>query len=252
VLTRVEPNSEEMMAYQPGCQGRVIVGALPESVQHALVSMPGEWLEYDPPTGAIVVRHIQPTDEPVLPAVTVELVRILSVLPFDSLEEIEGGDLYVHIEDSGRLVRLRVEPGGSLHVQWARPGYAGAQKRPWSDGHEIVSEPWNHRLNGEVTLRSEEASAVSEQLQELADTYEGLHPEGDFEVSTDGSVVRVVLRDVNLDGKLLVERLHRVAAPRSLEGRLDVGSFREQAPEQLVRVLFERGETWVQHPMLWT
>ena len=103
-----------------------------------------------------------------------------------------------------------------------------------------------------MTLRSEEATAVSEQLQELADTYEGLHPEGDFEVSTDGSVVRVVLRDVNLDGKLLVERLHRVAAPRSLEGRLDVGSFREQAPEQLVRVLFERGETWVQHPMLWT
>jgi hypothetical protein len=57
---------------------------------------------------------------------------------------------------------------------------------------------------------------------------------------------------VNLDGKLLVETLQRLASSRSLEGRLDVGSFRELAPEQLVRILFEKGETWVQHPMLWT
>jgi hypothetical protein len=67
------------MAYQPGCQGRVVVGALPESVQRELVAIPGDWLEYDPPSRSIIVRHIEPTDEPVLPAVTVELVRILSV-----------------------------------------------------------------------------------------------------------------------------------------------------------------------------
>jgi len=64
--------------------------------------------------------------------------------------------------------------------------------------------------------------------------------------------VKVSLREVNLDGKLLVETLQGLATPRSLEGRLDVGSFRELAPEQLVRILFEKGETWVQHPMLWT
>ncbi|MBK5098227.1 MAG: hypothetical protein JJE01_10625 [Gemmatimonadetes bacterium] len=240
------------MAYQPGCQGRVVVGALPESVQRGLVAIPGDWLEYDPASRSIIVRHIEPTDEPVLPAVTVELVRILSVIPFDILAGIEGGDLFVHIEETGRLVRLRVEQGGALHIQWARPGYAGATKRAWSDGHEIVNEPWNHRLNGEVTLGAGDLEAAAAGLQELADTYEGLHPEGDYAASVEGDRVKVSLRDVNLDGKLLVEALQRLATPRSLEGRLDVGSFRELAPEQLVRILFEKGETWVQHPMLWT
>ncbi len=240
------------MAYQPGCQGRVVVGTLPESVQRGLVAIPGDWLEYDPPSRSIVVRHIEPTDDPVLPAVTVELVRILSVIPFDNLAGIEGGDLFVHIEETGRLVRLRVEPGGSLHIQWARPGYTGATKRAWSDGHEIVNEPWNHRLNGEVTFGTGDPESAAAGLQELADTYEGLHPEGDFVASVEGSRVTVTLREVNLDGKLLVETLQRLASARSLEGRLDVGSFRELAPEQLVRILFEKGETWVQHPMLWT
>jgi hypothetical protein len=240
------------MAYQPGCQGRVVVGTLPESVQRGLVAIPGDWLEYDPPSRSIVVRHIEPTDDPVLPAVTVELVRILSVIPFDNLAGIEGGDLFVHIEETGRLVRLRVEPGGSLHIQWARPGYTGATKRAWSDGHEIVNEPWNHKLNGEVTFGTGDPASAAAGLQELADTYEGLHPEGDFVASVEGSRVTVTLREVNLDGKLLVETLQRLASSRSLEGRLDVGSFRELAPEQLVRILFEKGETWVQHPMLWT
>lgn len=240
------------MAYQPGCQGRVVVGALPESVQRGLVAIPGDWLEYDPPSRSIIVRHIEPTDEPVLPAVTVELVRILSVIPFDILAGIEGGDLFVHIEETGRLVRLRVERGGSLQIQWARPGYTGATKRAWSDGHEIVNEPWNHRLNGEVTFGARDPDTAAAGLQEMADTYEGLHPEGDFVASVEEGRVKVSLREVNLDGKLLVETLQGLATPRSLEGRLDVGSFRELAPEQLVRILFEKGETWVQHPMLWT
>jgi len=240
------------MGYQPGCQGRVVVGALPERVQRSLVSLPGDWLEYDPPSGSIVVRHIQPTDDPILPAVTVELVRILSALPFESLAEIEGGDLFVHTEESGRLVRLRVTRGGALHIQWARPGYSGAQKRAWSDGRELLHEPWNHRLNGEVTFRSVDARGAEETLRELADTYEGLHPEGEFEAVSEGPEVRLRLRDVNLDGKLFVEALHRLAGPRTLEGQVDVGSFGELVPEQLVRVLFEKGKTWVQHPMLWT
>ena len=240
------------MSYQPGCQGHVVVGSLPESVQRGLGALPGDWLEYDPPSRSIIVRHIEPTDDPVLPAVTVELVRILSVIPFDSLAGIEGGDLFVHIEETGRLVRLRVEPGGSLHIQWARPGYTGATKRAWSDGHEIVNEPWNHRLNGEATFGASDLESAAAGLQELADTYEGLHPEGDFVASVEGSLVNVTLREVNLDGKLLVETLQRLASSRSLEGQLDIGSFRELAPEQLVRILFEKGETWVQHPMLWT
>lgn len=240
------------MSYQSGCQGRVIVGSLPDAVQAALVQLPGDWLEYDPSARAIVVRHVQPTDEPVLPAVTVELVRMLSAIPFERQMDVEGGDLFVHLEETGRLVRLRVERGGSLHVQWARPDYAGAVRRPWTGGREIVIESWDQRLNGTVSFATDDAPEAARALQELADTFEGLHPEGDFRPTAEGDRVDVHLRDVNLDATLFVDAAHRLARPRSLEGRLDVGSFGEFVPEKLVRILFEKGETWVQHPLLWS
>jgi hypothetical protein len=240
------------MSFKSGCHGRVIVGSLPAPVQGALVRIPGDWLEYDPPAGAIVVRHVQPTEEPVLPAVTVELVRILSAIPYEKQVGIEGGDLYVHVEDTGRLVRLRVEKGGSLHVQWARPDYAGAVKRPGTGGREIVIESWDQRLNGAVGFETDDATAAASGLRNLAGGFEGLHPEGDFDASAEGDRVDLRLRDVNLDATLLVDAVHRLARPRSLDGRLDVGSFGEFVPEKLVRVLFEKGETWVQHPLLWS
>lgn len=240
------------MSFQSGCHGRVVVGTLPEPVQRALVQVPGDWLEYDPPARAIVVRHVQPTDEAVLPAVTVELVRMLSAIPYERQRDIEGGDLFVHVEETGRLVRLRVEHGGSLHVQWARPDYAGAVKRPWTGGREIVVEAWDQRLNGTFALETGDPDEAASSLQELADTFEGLHPEGDFRATAGDGRVEVQLRDVNLDATLLVDAVQRLALPRSLEGRLDVGSFGEFVPEKLVRILFEKGETWVQHPLLWS
>ncbi len=60
------------------------------------------------------------------------------------------------------------------------------------------------------------------------------------------------MREVNLDARLLVERLEALAAPRSLNGRIDVSSFGDAAPEHLVRLLFEFGKMWVQHPLLWS
>jgi len=240
------------MSYQSGCHGRVLVGALPDSVQAALLQLPGDWLEYDPSARAIVVRHVQPTDEPVLPAVTVELVRMLSAIPYGRHLDVEGGDLFVHLEETGRLVRLRVERGGSLHVQWARPDYAGAVRRPWTGGREIVIESWDQRLNGTIAFASDDAAEAAVALHDLADTFEGLHPEGDFRATAESDRVALLLRDVNLDAALLVDAAHRLARPRSLEGRLDVGSFGEFVPEKLVRILFEKGETWVQHPLLWS
>ena len=57
---------------------------------------------------------------------------------------------------------------------------------------------------------------------------------------------------MNLEAVLLIERLRALAEPRSLRGWLDVSSFEDAAPEHLARVLFKRGEIWVQHPLLWS
>lgn len=243
------------MSYQSGCHGRVVIGELPADVRSRLARLPGEWLEYDPQTGAIDIGHVQPSTAPILPTVTVELVRILSEIPYELQSRIEGGDFFVHTEEPAtQLVRLRVESGGALHIQWAHPEYAGAAREPWSDSFRIATPEWEHRLNGSVTFTAEDASGAAAALQDLADTYEGLYPEGDFvaEVSSDGVTVAVSMNEVNLDAHLLVKRVIELAAPGSLQGRFDVGSFADFVPENLVRIMFEAGETSVQHPLLWS
>ena len=241
------------MSYQSGCHGRVILGQLPAAVQNRLAALPGEWLEYDPQTGAIVIGHIQPSTAPILPTVTVELVRILSEIPYELQSRVEGGDFFVHTEEPAtQLVRVRVEAGGSLHIQWAHPDYAGAAREPGSPKVRIATPEWEHRLNGEVTFTADDAAGVAEDLQTLADTYEGLYPEGDFRASADGDTVSVHMSDVNLDGGLLAVRMVEFARPGSLDGWFEVGSFADFVPENLVRFLFEAGEASVQHPLLWT
>jgi hypothetical protein len=241
------------MSYQSGCHGRVILGQLPADVQRRLANLPGEWLEYDPQTGAIEIGHIQPSTMPILPTVTVELVRILSEIPYDLQSRIEGGDFFVHTEEPAtQLVRVRVESGGSLHIQWAHPDYAGAAREPWSDSVRIATPEWEHRLNGKVTFEASDAPGAAKTLQDLADTYEGLYPEGDFRASADSEVVTVNMSEVNLDGGLLVARMVDLARPGTLDGWFEVGSFADFVPENLVRFLFEAGEVWVQHPLLWS
>ncbi len=241
------------MSYQSGCHGRVVLGQLPADVQRRLASLPGEWLEYDPHTGAIEIGHIQPSTAPILPTVTVELVRILSEIPYDLQSRIEGGDYFVHTEEPAtQLVRIRVEAGGSLHIQWAHPEYAGAAREPWSRSVRIATPEWEHRLNGKVTFEAEDAAGAAETLQTLADTYEGLYPEGDFRAQADGDTVTVDMSDVNLDGGLLASRMVELARPDSLAGWFEVGSFADFVPENLVRFMFEAGEASVQHPLLWS
>jgi hypothetical protein len=241
------------MFFDFGCHGRIRVGQLPAPVVDELESLPGEWLEFDASAGAVVVRHIQPTASPVLPTVAAELVRMLSVISPDLQSEVVGGDLLVHTEGKGQLVRLHVDPGGSLHIQWAHPDYAGAAKRPYTDGHEIGIEPWEQRLNGHVALSVAEPAQAAAELQSLADTFEGLYPEGDFEAVADESAgtVRVDMQDVNLDVRLLVDRLQELAQPRTLTGRVALSSFGEVAPEDLVRLIFDGGGIWLQRPLLW-
>jgi hypothetical protein len=242
------------MFYDQGCFGRVELGSLPGDLADRLARIPGEWLEFDPPSGAIVVRHVQPTSAPHLPAITGELVRILSEIPGSLHRSISGGDFFVHTEaEHGQLVRLRVEVGGAVHIHWAHPDFRRALKRPYLGGSELVIDPEIQRLNGKVTLKATDPSEAAKALQDLADTFEGLYPEGDCvaTVSQESGNVELTMTDVNLDAERLVALLKSVALPRTLSGGFEVSSFGTVLPEQQLRFLFEKGNVWVQHPLLW-
>ena len=239
------------MFYDPGCFGRVELGALPAEAQRRLAALPGEWLEFDAPSGAIVVRHVQPSAGPSLPTIAGELVRMISEIPGANHPAIVGGDLYVHTDQTHQLVRLRVEPGGALHVRWAHPDYSSAHKRAWQPGTHDLVDPKVQRLNGEVGFRAGDPAQAAREVQSLADGFEGLYPEGECRAVAAGGSVRVQLKDVNVDAELLVAALQRLAQARSLEGRIDVGSFAGEAPEHYARFVFENGNVWIQRPVLW-
>jgi hypothetical protein len=242
---------EAGMFYEEGCHGRVLVGTLPAEVGRRLCALPGEWLEFDQRAGAIVVRHIQPTAGPTLPTIAGELVRMIAEIPVEAHEGIVGGELLVHTEDTPHLVRIRVEPGGAIRLDWAQPDFDTARKRPYSETTAIPIEGVYCRLNGSITLAAADAEAAARKLQLAADTYEGLYPEGDFQAVTESGSVRVTMRDVNLDPRLLVARLDALAARGSLRGTVDVSSFDDRRPDDRFRILFQEGTAWVQEPYLW-
>jgi len=241
------------MFYEEGCHGRVEVGPLPGNLARRLSALPGEWLEFDPSAGAIVVRHIQPTSAPTLPTITAELVRMLGEIPVEAHAGIAGGELFVHTEDSPHLVRISVARGGSIRIEWAQPDFAAGRRQPWADGSAIPIEGVYCRLNGTVTFDTADAAAAARGLQQAADTYEGLYPEGDFRASPAAGPgrVQVTMRDVNLDPRLLVERLGTLATAGSLLGAVDVSSFDDRRPDDRVRVLFQDGKVWIQEPYFW-
>jgi len=240
------------MFHERGCRGQVLIGELPEAVQADLTNLPGDWLEYDAPSGSVVVRHIQPSSTPCLPTIVAELVRMLATVPVELHEAVMGGDLYVHTEDSPHVVRLRVDRGGSLRITWAHPCFAGAPRQPYAGADQIGIDAVYCRLTGEVSVRAADPTRVAREIQRLADTYEGLYPEGDFVATADpaAGTVQVHMRDANLDIRLLVERLQALAAPGTPEGVIDVSSFDERFPDDRVRVVFEGGRAWVEEPAL--
>jgi len=241
------------MFYDTGCYGQVALGVLPEAVRQRLAALPGDWLEYDGALGAIVVRHIQPSAGPCLPTIAGELIRMLSEVPEASRDAIPGGDLFVHTERSAQLVRLRVEAGGRVGIEWAHPDYSAAQPQLYTGGRLEMVEPRVQRLNGRVGFATKDPTRAVRELETLADTYEGLYPEGDLVVTADRARgdVTVDVRDLNLDVLLLVERLQQLAASGSLAGDIRVSSFAAVVPEQQLRFLFKDGMTWVQRPVLW-
>jgi len=241
------------MFYDQGCFGRVDLGQLPDDVADRLTRVPGEWLEYDPPSGAIVVRHVEPTSAHHLPAIACELVRLFAEIPPELHGEIPGGALFVHTEEEhGQLIRLRVEAGGAIHVRWAHPSFKQATRLPYAEGAEFVIDPEVQRLNGSVQFEADAPDAAARALQDLADTFEGLYPEGDCLAQSPGpGQVELTMRDVNLDAVHLIALLRKVARPGTLVGRFEISSFGTITPEHQRRVLFEEGEILVQRPLLW-
>lgn len=239
------------MFYEDGCQGRVLVGALPAEVGRRLGALPGEWLEFDQPAGAVVVRHIQPTAAPTLPTIAAELVRMIGEIPVELHAGIEGGELLVHTEDTPHLVRIRVVRGGGIRLDWAQPDFDAARRRPYSAAEPAPIEGVYCRLNGTVTLAAADGGAAARRLQRTADTYEGLYPEGDFAASVESGSVRVSMRDVNLDPRLLVAELDALATEGSLRGTIDVSSFDDRRPDDRFRILFQDGRIWMQEPYFW-
>jgi len=249
------------MLYETGCYGRIVLAQLPGAAQERLSGLPGEWLEFDPASATIVVRHTQPSCSPCLPSITGELVRMLAEIPADVQPNIAGGELFVRTESKGQLVRLRVEPGSALHIAWARPDYSRAERRPWPGGREALVPPAVQRLNGSASFETPAPGSAASEIQQLADSFEGLYPEGELVVQAGGldrlaagearGKVQMSLRDVNLDVNLLLLLLEKLATPGSLAGRIEVSSFAGLAPEQNARFLFEEGRIWIQRPILW-
>ena len=240
------------MFYETGCYGRVALGQLPEYIKQKLEALPGVWLEYDRASGDAVVRLCQPASAPCLPAIASELVRMLGELTEPLQAQVPGGALYLHTEDTGQLVRLRVEAGGEVHISWAHPDYSRASRRLYSEERGELVEPHVQCLTGCITFTA--ASAVaSRELEALADNYEGLYPEGEFVITTDEARGQVLLtmNALNLDVRLLIDVLERLSAANSLNGRIDVTSFAAATPEQHARFLFDKGIIWVQRPVLW-
>ncbi len=218
-----------------------------------LTALPGDWLEFEPGSGAIVIRHTQPSSSPCLPTIAAELVRMLSELPPPEQRGVEGGELVLHTEATGQLVRLRVEAGGAVRIEWAQPDFRRAERRLYEQKSEPLPGAPVQCLHGCLNFETPSSSRAIREIETLCDNFEGLYPEGEFVVLTDEAQKKVQMRmnGLNLDVRLLIECVLRLAVPATLFGRIEVSSFAARAPEQCARFLFEDGRVYIQRPVLW-
>ena len=128
------------------CQGKVVLGRLPEELAKRLSRFSGNWLEFDALENAIVVRHVQPTGCPALSGIPCELISILDLLPGGIRDAIPGGELFIISRETEQLVRLRVERG-AVRIQWAHPDYSASQPIALQKAMEDFN-PRSGRVNG--------------------------------------------------------------------------------------------------------
>lgn len=234
-----------------GCQGEIRLGPVSPDVARRLTEVPGVWLEYEPAQNRVVVRHAQPSSGPKLPQITGELVQLLSVIPASLHAGIEGGELFVHSFETQQFVRIHVERGGVLQIQWADPDFASGDRAEYRGRGETFIEPCVQKLNGWVEFVASDAKRAAAKVTELADTFEGLYPEGECKAETNDGRVRVTMQNLNLDSHALIETLGTVAEKKSLNGAFTVSSFGEATPDGELRISFENGIPYAQHPVLW-
>ena len=229
------------------CTGEIVLGTLSATTREQLGALGGDWLEYAPDQGCIVVRHVQPGGPPAPAAVPAELIALLDALAPEERARAGGGALVVR-DRQGVALRLEVA-GGEIRIQWPREDWERAEPV----GLERVFlgvDPVSARVSGR--LRFTAGAGAERRLVDVIEGFEGLYPEGDLRIERDDGELTVELNDVNVGPEALVDRLAELAHPlESLEGRLEIGAFGAHAVERDFRVVFEHGRPRALRPALW-
>lgn len=233
-----------------GCTGRVELGVLSQETQHRLEHVEAIWLEFSPDPPALVVRHVQPDDTPALREIAGELLGFLIDIREAERRQVPGGALYYLDEQSGQSVRIKVWEGAFVTVAWAQPNYAHATWQPYrSQTVPLVFDAYQ-RLNGVIRLQA--GPAVVDEIRSIIERNGGLYPQGDLEVLAVDRRIEIKLLDVNTSALPLLSALRVKAAPASsLEGEIDVSSFRSGDVEDYCRFIIRAGEIWIARPQLW-
>jgi hypothetical protein len=232
-----------------GCSGQVELGTLSKETQQKLEHVEAVWLEFVPESGSLEVRHVQLDDRPALPEIAGELLEFLSEVSDDERAQVPGGALYYQDEVKGQHIRLKVWKGGFLTIAWARPDYTDASWEQYrSQPVSVVPEPYQ-RLNGKVSF--EAIPTAADDIGELLERTAGPYSEGDFEIVARIDRIEVTLRNVNASVLPLVYALQVLARPGSLEGEIDLSSFRAGDLDDYCRFALRAGQVWLVRPSLW-
>jgi len=233
-----------------GCTGSVELVPFGEETQKRLDRITATWLEYSPESSSLVVRHVQPDDVPPLREVAGELLDFLHAVSDAERAQIPGGALYYQDEPTGQYIRLKVWKGGFLTVAWARPDYTrSTQERFHNQPINLVFEPFQ-RLNGAVTFEGHPNSA--DDLRRILDRTAGQYSQGDYGISASIHQIEFTLRDINASALDVVNALRYMAKPCTLNGEIDISSFRAGDLEDYCRFSFRGGDTWIARPTLWS
>ncbi|MBZ5513790.1 MAG: hypothetical protein LAN62_02910 [Acidobacteriia bacterium] len=233
-----------------GCTGRIDLGQLSQATQQKLEKVQATWLEFTPSPASLVVRHVQPDDVPALREIAGELLEFLSLVADSERKQLPGGALYFLDEQNGQSVRIKVWEGGFTTFAWAQPDYTSANwERYRGQRIPLVFDAYQ-RLNGTVKLQAPREAL--EEIRAVIERPEGLYPQGNFDAFVMGSQIEIRMVDVNASVLPLLKALQAKAEPpSSLDGEIDVSSFRSGDVEDYCRFVVRRGEAWVARPALW-
>jgi hypothetical protein len=233
-----------------GCTGRIDLGELSRETQRRLEEVEATWLEFSPDPPSLVVRHIQPDATSPPREIAGELLEFLTQVPDVERQAFPGGALYYLDEQTGQFLRLRVWRGGDLTIAWAHPSYEDARCVLYEgQATPVVFEPYQC-LNGKVSLKAKPGAA--DEIRLTIERPAGLCTQGEYELHPLGEALGLELREVNSSAVPLVETLRQVAMPGSLNGQIDVSSFRAGDLDDYCRFVFKNGQIRLLRPSLWS